>query len=396
MKKNKITDLIIFTFTFQKIRFLNKHYLILGISIIFFYLFFACNHNEKKDTISITKDIRVDTILPLEKVVSLKNNLEYIGLIRSISFVDTKNFVVSTTEPAMVMLYNINGNQIRRIGDKGRGPFEYSSPSIVKTYNEMIYVWCNMNTKIFVYDISGEPLIEYDFDKAIYDFEVNDDYIFFYTTGGFKDRPIIEIYNINSEKFIEQEYGKQTNEQLLLDLHSSAGAITLSDSKLFFSLNHKPLIYKVNLNNWSKNTYQINDPSFNVIDIDMTPEEILQDMIGNAEYIMGSDIITGMFWIEDNFIMIGEVGEIKLNGLDYQDLSERKQRYYVFDQNMNLEYAISAKINKHCNTAFFTTDGNHLYGLNQRDFGEKFEYELVKIGYNRKDLLKQDRKKSTK
>lgn len=361
----------------SKINFENPFYILL-VSFFTIILFISCGFKNQDDTISIENDIIYDSVIPYEKVTTLKENLEFIGNIKSLSFINLEEFVIAMTNPPAVMLYNIDGNQTRRIGNMGSGAFEYGSPSIVKGYNEDIFIWCSMYTKLFVFDKYGNPINEYQFDNAIQNFEVNDNYIFFYTVGGFVNRKIIEIYDISSEKIV-QEIGNKSNKQLLLDHNGISGAMTLHENNLFFSLNHNPFIYRIDVRDFSKSTYQISDPEFNAIDEDITPEDVQKDPMGTIKHIVGSDMITGMFWVDGSLIVVAEIGEIEMNELNYQDFSKRMHRYYVLDSHMNLKYAIKAKANLYFNPGFFTVQDNNLYGITVVDDGESIEYQLARL-----------------
>jgi hypothetical protein len=335
------------------------HYHHLPVFLFAVILLVACAPQEGRDSDFIEVDHVRDVEIPLEKVASLKENIEIIGNIISVDFVNSHEFVVSTNNPVSVILYNTDGTQLRKIGTRGRGANEYESPALVKAHNERIYIWCSIFTRLLVFDKDGTAVAEYDYNKAIRDFVVHDDYIFFYTSGGFENRKIIEVYDIASGK-IAKEFGDKTNKQLLLELYQAAGGMTLTENDFLFSYNHKPAIYKVSTSDWTKQAYRLNDPYFQVIDIEMTPQDLMKNAVGNAKYIFGSDMITGLYPIENNLVMVGEIGEIQMAGFDIRDFSGRKQRFYVFDLNMKLKYTLSVKADMSFNTGFFSSDGRYL------------------------------------
>ncbi len=97
-------------------------------------------------------------IIPLETT-----NESLIGKINSISLIKDKIIILDRFVSKSVLLFNSNGEFIRKIGKLGKGPGEYISPSSISAddINGKIAVYDGMLNKISLYDINGE------FEKSI-------------------------------------------------------------------------------------------------------------------------------------------------------------------------------------------------------------------------------------
>ncbi len=333
--------------------------------------------SEKNFYIDIPEDHFFESGLPVKKVCDLEENLEVIGEIKSVSFSNKNSFVVSVPEPAGVILYNTEGEQLRLVGNSGNGPFEYIRPSLVRVYNDNIYVWCSMLTKLLVFDTSGNPVNEYSFSRGIRDFVVFDNYVYFYSAGGF-DEPIINVFDLNTGQTLEKGFGEKTNEHKIFMFRECTGGLDLSENNLLFSPTHKPYVYRVNLMNLSKEEYLINDPEFSFKKTTSEPQDFIYDIVNNAEYLFGSDIITGIYHTENHVILQAEVGKIVMSGLEFKDISNRKQKFYVFDKEMKLQFAVSSPISDRLNNCLYASNDDSFYAIGLCE--DYLNYRLYKVG----------------
>jgi WD40 repeat protein len=343
-------------------------------AIIFLFIVISCWEAKRDRLIDIPKTVNIDSSLTLQPLSILSCNLKLIGRISSFCFVDENNYVVTQINPPQVILYDKTGTQIREIGKSGSGPFEYISPAIVRSDNKNIYVWCNMQLKLIVFDTSGNPIKEFPkFERAIKDFVIYKNYVCFYSAGGF-DEPIIKIYDLNTKKFIKQAFGVQSNEHKILSTMQGSGGLALSKNNLFFASIDELSVYKVDLDDFSISNYKINDPEFHVEKVNVDHHKFIGDP-KSIQYIFGSDITTGLFCTNNYVALKVEIGKIEIKGMQ-ADNSKRMQKNYIFDDKMNLKYAVRAKLNNGCDNFLYTSYGDFLYALKLR---EDNTYELNKV-----------------
>ncbi len=349
------------------------------ILLVIYLAISSCSTEPETHLIKLHKEINLETGLNLRKISELKENISSIGKIKCFAFMDDSTFVAVDSELAQVIIYSIQGTQLIKVGSKGRGPFEYISPSVVKSDNNRIYIWCESLLKLLVFDKSGKPIKEYNnFSEGVKYFIPYENYICFYNSGGF-DGTIVEIYNLNTDKFVSQTFGKKSNEHKVLNTYACAGGLVRAKDDLFFASSDKLAIYKVDLQNFTSSLYSIKDKEFRVEQVDEDPGELIANMQKSLSYIYGNDMITGLFCTEKYIVLKAEVGKVKMNGFKFEDISKRYQKYYILDRNMRLKYAIRAKLNEGCDNCLFTSNRNNLYTLKLNIKDTNFVYELNEV-----------------
>ena len=280
------------------------------------------------------------------------------------------NFYVYSRGASNVSRFDGNGKFLNTIGKIGKGPYEYLAPSIVKQYNQKVNIWCDKLTKLFVFSLSGEPLEKYNFSHGIKDFVIYNDYVCFYTAGGF-DNNIVMLFDLNKRQFLSKGFGTKTKEHKMLNMNACTGGLALDGSNLYFSLTNQPTVYKVRLSDFQVSTKEIKDPGF----VNKKVHEEINQLLASpqsAEYIIGSDIINGLFCIDSLLILKAAVGKIEMKGLQLTDISKRRQKLYVLNKNLRVEYSIKSKLNKGCNDCLYSSLGSHLYTLRLKDDFETY------------------------
>lgn len=337
-------------------------------------IFAACNNESKKMILlDIPKKFKVDSLL-ISQICTLNDSMKLLGEVRSFEMINDSIFVVSSSKSAQVIVFNINGEQLFEIGSKGNGPFEYISPSLVRFSDQKYYVWCSMKLKLIVYDRNGIVIKEYtNFNKAINDFVIHENYLYLYSSGGFDD-PIIQIYDLNKGEFIRKSFGEQSNEHRVLNSFSGAGGMALTENGVIFSPNDELIAYKISLDNFSYSVFKINESDFKVKKIDVDPREFMADP-ASMQYIFSSDIVTGVFCTNDFIILMCETGEIELNGFQIVDSSKRRQKYYIINNDLDLRYSIETYCDPGGNS-MYSSFGEKIYKIR---FNENLEYELCAV-----------------
>jgi hypothetical protein len=108
-----------------------------------------------------------------KRICALDENIDVVGAISSCSFLDENRFVVSTVNPSSLFICGLDGKQTKEIAKVGPGPFDCISPSIVRVHDGKIYVWCQQQLKLLVYDTEGNGIGKYSFfNQAINNFEL--------------------------------------------------------------------------------------------------------------------------------------------------------------------------------------------------------------------------------
>lgn len=339
---------------------MKKAFLFVSITIVVTAL--SCSKRDNR-TVDVLQKIEMDSCIPSTPVCLLKENLNYISEIASFYVINDSQFVVSSVNPAQVLLYNIHGDQVLQIGKSGNGPNEYISPAIIRAYNNQIYVWCNMRLKLIVFDCNGKPIVEYtNFTKGIKDFCICDNLLCIYSSGGFDD-PMVQFYDLETRKFNGKGFGEQTNEHKILNAYMCSGGLAFSKAQLLFAPNDAPTIYMVDIRDFTIKEMAINDPGFAIERVDENPVVFMADMLKSTAYIFGSDIITGLYATASHFIVTAEVGKIELEGLRFKDVSKRRQQFYILDKKLNLLYCIRSKPWEGSNPCLYASFSDDLYAI---------------------------------
>lgn len=349
--------------------------------------------NKPKDSslaISVPNDISIDSSLFWENTTKFKENIVRLGNINSFEFVNKERLVFSGSNPSQVLLYDTTGQQIDKLGSKGKGPFEYISPSIVRTNHQKIYIWCEKLLKLLVFDISGKPIEQFKFTKAIKDFIIYENYAGFYTHGG-DNEPILKIYNLKTKEFIE-DFGTKTNEHKILNSFNNTGGLTNCENNVFFTPNDKLHIYKINFENFSKTKYSINDKEFKVEAVKAKSREYITQPEKAFRYFYKNDIISGLFCLNNKIILKTQQGKAEIenfkiqpNGsidLEMSNASQKKHKYYVFNKEMKLEYLVQDNIKniKKVNDCLYASKGKYLYKVEFND--DDSVYELSRTAFH--------------
>lgn len=169
----------------------------------------------------------------------LQENIDKINVPRCFDIINKDKFLVS--DNINVYLYDMTGTQIRKIGHSGNAPFEYSRPTIVKYYNDSIYVWSSATLKFITFAIDGNPGTEYKYPSALTDFQPAEDNIYIYTAGT-RSNNIIDIYCKSSGSISNSLIKASEVHQCLLHNVSTA-PIHYSDNQLIFMPKDSLIVY---------------------------------------------------------------------------------------------------------------------------------------------------------
>lgn len=326
----------------------------------------------------------VNSRLDYEKISTLKENLLLFGNIESFDFIDDEHFVVATSKPSDVIIFDRSGQQVKKIGRIGRGPFEYQNPKIIRVHNDKIFVWDADFLKLIVYDNLGNSIKEYGgFKVGIDDFIVTKNYVCFYFGGGFSG--MVGIYDLIKEQYVYRG-GEPSEEHLLLSLNRGSGGMTLfNDGLAYISADELSLKF-VDFSNFKEKTIaSLNDIEFKVENVNNSAKIINSNRSEAIKYIMKNSYGDGLFKIGNKLVMKAEVGEFKQDKNNVNDNSERFHKYYILNSKLELMQTVKAPHDFGENNNLFTSYNDELYCLRYNTSHDSFYYELNKLKFEEKN-----------
>lgn len=332
------------------------------IDLFFILCLFAISCSERvSDNLIEVRDF-ADSF-PEKRVYELSNKPRLLGELDSFHFVDEESFVVSAVQPPTVILFNKEGEQLRSIGRQGRGQFEYLTPSLVRSYNGLIYLWCSNLLKLMVFTQHGEAVKEYHFSRAIKDFAIHNNMMFIYKSDDVSDRHIVSVFDLDSEKFLPHAFGHRTNEHDILNSSFCSGAMHIDDDHLYFAPTDRTKLYQVDLTDFSVSEFMVDAPGFETEIVRQPLNEFMGDVFTSVQYIFGSDLITGLFQVSGKIVLMAEAGEIEIQGLDITDYSNRRILFYFLDETNDLSYALRAAPMTGSSSCLYASVGGKVYML---------------------------------
>ncbi len=335
-------------------------------------LVFSCNRNPQKQQ-PPEEDFQT------EYITTLKNDPVLPGEPSSVSFVDENHLVVASAKASQVILYDASGNQIRTIGNSGKGPFEYVSPSIVRASENKIFVWCSHSLKLIEYDLEGKALSENSFSAAIKDFAVYQNYACLFLGGSASEPSLVRIYDLHRKEFLEEGYGLKDNEHHILSAMGCSGRMDLMGSNLLFAPANQLHVYQLDFDDFTLSSNVLEDENFKVEKVHEPHYEFVINMQKALPYIYGNDVVTGVYVTDDNIIIMAEVGKIEFEGMKIVDRSNRKWKHYVLDHNFTLDKILVSDIVPGSSFCMFATAADNLYFLKMTEDMEGYELHRVKI-----------------
>lgn len=346
-------------------------------SFVALSFFISCATKSEPD-INVGKETHD---LSYEKICTLKENISLFGNIESFDFIDSNHIVVATSKPSSVIIFNINGQQVKEIGDSGRGAFEYQKPKIVKVHNNKIFIWDAGQLKLLVFDKEGNSIAEHTgFKQAVNDIALSKNLVCLYFGGGYSG--LLGVYDLTAKKFIFKG-GQTTEEHHLLNLNTGAGGMTLFKEGLIYMTADQLALSIIDLNNFQeKDLISLYDFEFTVENVKNAQNLINSNINKAIEYLYKNSYITGLYIVEDKIMIKAEVGEFKKTENDFNDNSNRFNKYYFLNDRLELVKIVKSPHNFDEKNKLFATHKNELYSLKFNTMNEEFNYELNKLNFN--------------
>jgi hypothetical protein len=343
-------------------------------AVLFLILPVSCTISPDRteaEKIPISGERQLDIIT----LARLQETPEPIGQVVSFDMIDEDQFVIATESPSRIYKYDMQGRQLQAIGATGRGPFEYVSPSVVRVSKEKeVYLWCNVQLKLIVFDTEGNPLTEYkDFIHAVGDFAIFGKQVFFYNKG-VSDGPFVDIYCLETRQFVAH-LGMMTVEQSMLDRTSCSGGIAVWNDSLVFVPSDQLCVLQADVEKYSVSDVRIHDPVFEVEDLKGISGQGVLEM---RDYLFANARVLGVYPLDDLLVIQAETGRIDI-ALNSLDLSERLNRFYFLDSDRKVTVGIMAvdelNIGHNC---LFASRANRLFSIRATEDGS-FSYVIGEV-----------------
>lgn len=230
-----------------------------------------------------------------------------------------------------LVVYNLEGEQIDKVGKHGIGPQEYISPQCMYYDGGNLYLWCATTLKLLKYDhfgnfISATPALK----MAIKDFAIyNDRFACLYHGRGIDGR-MITIYDMELEKEIKVIKNERDGDDILYIARHSGG-ICLIDSILYYAYPDKIQLYSYNLKNGkSSATTAFSDSDF-IISEDIPDKDVVYNNFSLVtDYLNNNSIVRQVFSNGQNPVLLAETGMFENANNEWSN-KKRKLRYYIFN-----------------------------------------------------------------
>ena len=143
------------------------------------------------------------------------------------------------------MVFDRAGNQLLQIARRGRGPFEYVEPSIIRaTKDDRLIVWCAYLTKFLVFSLrDGQPLFERAYPSSVRDFVPLEENLV-YVYSGNENAGIVFKYDLSSGDVMEQGGDWSVSHDLMM-IMSGRCPLSSWDGSLYYMPVSELCIYEL-------------------------------------------------------------------------------------------------------------------------------------------------------
>lgn len=262
------------------------------------------------------------------EVCVLRENMEQIGDIISFCIIDHERFAVSTAE-GKIIVYDHAGNQLLIIARRGRGPFEYVEPSIIRAADDnRIIVWCAYLTKFLVYSLQdGCPLFEQHYPFSVRDFVPIDDNIV-YAYSGNENAGMVFTYDLSSGEILEKG-GEWTVPHSLMMMIDGRCPMAAWQGKLYYMPVSELNIYQLG-ENQDNPVAKIPSGSFHVDNT--APSSLVNDVDRRIEYVIANPRVLLLGVSDEDYYVVAL--EVKVEQAPAKNV-KRHNVIYRYDRNSN-------------------------------------------------------------
>lgn len=292
------------------------------------------------------------------EICALKDNIELIGNIESLSVTDSM-YVVSTGDH--IIIFNSVGEQETIIDRKGRGRYEYVDASIVRQYDDCLYVWCPYLLKFIVFDSNGNGIRECQYNSAISDFIPHGDNVYIYTRGLREDH-IIDVLNFSSGEVLDSLVNTSSGHRALLS-QTSKSPIDIEGKSLYFMPKDSLVVYRYNIDS-SKLDRVMEFCSDSFVSSPFKNQSIDKNLSESIEYVFHNSYTTGLSVKDGHCYVLTAEGTADIQ----KDYTMRNNTLYsnLYNVDMSTGDAIQAKSDKPLDTPRISSyNGSLFYVLHE-------------------------------
>lgn len=266
-------------------------------------------------------------------------------------------FFISCKRPPIVIKYNFSGEQIKKIGSIGRGPFEYISPSKIEIENNKLFIWDSDLLKLTTYSTKGNEIDEIAaFSEAIEDFKIIKDKIALFLSGK-KSEHYVKVLNYKNNTMLAY-YGNRNEVHDLLMMYTNSGGVAfLDDSHLLYGSPAADIIYLSDINAGEVTAINLNEDRFKV-EVNDVPKYRPATIDKVAKYLFSNSRLSGLYVLKNYIVVELQVGKV-------EDKS-RTNILHVFNKSFNKLDTITLNFEflESNGEVISATNGNTLYYLN--------------------------------
>ncbi len=280
--------------------------------------FAACGQSKTIDPIAAEYEI----------VCILKDNISSIKEPLSFTIMPSGEFALADGD--QVFLYSHDGEQVRRIGTRGKAMGEYNMPTNIKIHNDTVYVWSAMSLKFIAYTTSGELIAEYKYDSAIADFIPTDDVIYIYNSGR-SSANIVDVYDKKQNQVIKSLTESSAEHRILLRSWV-ASPFFFKDGELYYMPRNELALYKYDYEEGKELLVdRFESTTFN-IERETDHKAILTDRKKASKYLRENSCVIGIIPnANGKFSILTIEGQTKVVDDNY-DTSGRIITFYDIDK----------------------------------------------------------------
>ncbi len=341
----------------------------------------CCNFSKTDQNASLVSYKKIYS----DNSIKFANDDQFVGKILSFDFLNDSTFAFATTNPAGVFVFNMSGEKMYQNTSKGRGPGEFLSPSILRVYNDTLFIWCSKQLKLHMYDKNLSYIGEISSldTRAINDFIIYKDIICFYHSGGWRE--VISVFNRNAAEYV-YSCCLGSEEHKVLQTNSVAGGMILMNDCLYFTYTDRLCLFKLSLDSYNLEEFLIiSDNEFIVSELNTSADEIIntkREML--IDYLMTNSCVKGLYLYHNKIIIKAEIGFYKQKKISNTvDYSNRGFKYYIVTPDKQIE-TISMRIERDLDLEYYPVYKGHndkFFSITAHLENDSFYYQLNQLEF---------------
>jgi hypothetical protein len=241
-------------------------------SVFILLLFYSFDCLAQRNYTGIENKIEIEQT----ESISLNENKKLLGSISDFAVDKNNNFYISDEQNGTITKYNSSGKQLDVFGSKGRGPFEFVSPSSISIKKDTLSIWDKKLLRFTALTIDGQKLLQFgEFNYAKSYIKKHNNYIISYNSGG-APGPLITVYDLRNKEIVKDLGSKNTAHILLMSLDGS-GALSTDEESFLYAAANRLIIHKINLGDFSEEQIVVRIPDFRTEKIEKSPNQIINN-----------------------------------------------------------------------------------------------------------------------